>query len=194
MCIKKRVCVCNKPWTCVRQQQTLFAAGFTCPQALRIANQSTFLHRTQCEPCVLLWPPVYRAQVCAERDRCEGGYSSLSLRTKSLYICTYVVLKSYTFGLSGAGPGSFTWDPVPNERTSKPRLLQRKKKQKQNNTGVSLKSMTDNMNMKFYELQTDWQSYKSISESLWAASQLTGKKISDLVWNKSPTKNVEKKI
>lgn len=41
--------------------------------------------------------------------KCVGrGYSSLSLRTKSLYICSYVVLKSYTFGLSGAGPGSFT--------------------------------------------------------------------------------------
>ena len=59
------------------------------------------------------------------------GYSSLSLRTKSLYICTYVVLKSYTFGLSGAGPGSFTWDPVPNERTSNPRLLQRRKRTRQ---------------------------------------------------------------
>lgn len=68
------------------------------------------------------------------------GYSSLSLRTKSLYICTYVVLKSYTFGLSGAGPGSFTWDPVPNERTSNPRLLQRWKRTRQEITtsGVNI--------------------------------------------------------
>lgn len=69
--------------------------------------------------------------VCECVERCvRRGYSSLSLRTKSLYICTYVVLKSYTFGLSGVGPGSFTWDPVPNDRTSNPRLLQKNEKNK----------------------------------------------------------------
>lgn len=86
------------------------------------------------EPCLLDWRPVFDANwvcVCECVEKCvRRGYSSLSLRTKSLYICTYVVLKSYTFGLSGVGPGSFTWDPVPNDRTSNPRLLQRNEKNK----------------------------------------------------------------
>lgn len=78
-------------------------------------------------PCILDWLPVSDVKqvwacACVE-EWMRRGYSSLSLRTKSLYICTYVVLKSYTFGLSGVGPGSFTWDPVPNDRTSNPRLL-----------------------------------------------------------------------
>lgn len=85
-------------------------------------------------PCLLDWRPVFDANwvcVCKCVEKCvRRGYSSLSLRTKSLYICTYVVLKSYTFGLSGVGPGSFTWDPVPNDRTSNPRLLQRNEKNK----------------------------------------------------------------
>lgn len=74
--------------------------------------------------------------------KCVGrGYSSLSLRTKSLYICSYVVLKSYTFGLSGAGPGSFTWDPVPKERTSNPRLLQRGQDKRVNYATTSRKTL-----------------------------------------------------
>lgn len=159
-CVWKSMCVYNKPWTCATEQQTVFAAGFTCPQAFRIYNQSTFLHRTQSmwTMCVSLTSSVPCASVCRERDGCEGGYSSLSLRTKSLYICTYVVLKSYTFGLSGAGPGSFTWDPVPNERTSKPRLLQREKKKAKTEQHRSQFQVSDR--------QLEY-------EHLWAANRLT---------------------
>lgn len=92
---------------------------------LKMLSNSDTVHKLEACMCVCC--------VWGGSEKGNRGYSSLSLRTKSLYICSYVVLKSYTFGLSGAGPGSFTWDPVPKDRTSNPRLLWSGKKNKKQN-------------------------------------------------------------
>ena len=129
-----------------------------------LQHHHTCMNPQRLKPKQDAWSTCKCASVCVRKRWVRRGYSSLSLRTKSLYICSYVVLKSYTFGLSGAGPGSFTWDPVPNERTSNPRLLQRRGKKGQENKLHNISGINSDNNTSYTisllspESWTEWVS------------------------------------